>query len=153
MKNTIGFIRVRKRKLSRGWYGGTASASYDIVRAVRVNGEPRHKFVLGLGTQENSNGDWNMVGFWVQAIQRMKKHGIRKASREQFILACVRKGARLPTKAQCESFRAFHSVTARDLGKAEMPELLALIQTSRLRTTGKRGRTSRRRKTFPRACG
>jgi hypothetical protein len=67
MVTTVGFIRVRKRKLkpkyrwhtpSRGRYAGISrkveipdssveSVSYDLVRAVRINGKPRHKFVLG----------------------------------------------------------------------------------------------------------
>jgi hypothetical protein len=146
MKNTIGFIRVRKRKLSRGWYGGTASASYDIVRAVRINGKPRHKFVLGLGTQENSDGTANVVSFWPKAIHRMKKHGIRRSKREQFILACVRKGARLPTKVECERQWAFNRTwnIRCDYGRAEMRELLALIQTNRPHRTTLRHRVTSR---------
>jgi hypothetical protein len=44
---SIGFIRVHRRKLAGRNYGRhTSSASYDLVRAVRVDGKPRHKFVL-----------------------------------------------------------------------------------------------------------
>ena len=72
MKKPIGFIRVRKRKLSPPrtyWERPTASASYDIVRAVRVNGQPTHKFVLGLGSQpDNERAN---VWFWTDAIRRM----------------------------------------------------------------------------------
>jgi len=57
----LGFVRVRKRKLKGGhadWRDyresrgllATASASFDLVRAVRANGKPRHKFVFGLGS-------------------------------------------------------------------------------------------------------
>src|SRR5262245_29783500 len=59
---TIGFIRTRKRKIKGGhpdWREyralngklATTSISFDLVRAVRVNGKPRHEFVLGFGSQ------------------------------------------------------------------------------------------------------
>jgi hypothetical protein len=108
----VGFIRVRKRKLkgghpeSRGWRarGGvlaTASTSFDLVRAVRVNGKPRHEFILGLGSQKNvqPNGyGW----FWVRVIWRMTKHGLSEHQRQRLFAEMVRKGAQLPTIAQCE---------------------------------------------------
>jgi hypothetical protein len=49
--DNVGFIRVRRRSLTPYWeHSATASASYDIVRAVRIDGKPRHVFVLGLGS-------------------------------------------------------------------------------------------------------
>jgi hypothetical protein len=64
------FIRVRKRRL-KGMASGnikhglylwgrapaSCSTSFDLVRAVRINGNPRHVFVLGLGSQKNTDGD------------------------------------------------------------------------------------------------
>src|SRR5262245_33360533 len=44
--DTAMFVRVRKRQLLK--FG--ASASYEIVRGVRVNGKPTQKFLLGLGS-------------------------------------------------------------------------------------------------------
>jgi len=98
MKNTIGFIRVRRRTTKRG-----EAANYEIVRAVRVNGVSRHKFVLGLGTFYQSYPVW----FWMDAIERMSKHGLSKAQRGYFAAACVRKGARLPTRAECKEREEF----------------------------------------------
>jgi uncharacterized coiled-coil protein SlyX len=43
----------RARTLTREGAMATASASFDIVRAVRVGGKPRHVFVLGLGSQKD----------------------------------------------------------------------------------------------------
>ena len=73
--DTIGFIRVRKRKIKGGhaeWRdyhaaNGTlaeTSASFDLVRAVRVNGKPRHEFVLGLGSQKNVLWASKLAWFW-----------------------------------------------------------------------------------------
>lgn len=58
----LGFIRLRKRSLKgydpswreyRPGVRATASTSFDLVRAVRVDGKPRHDFVLGLGSIKN----------------------------------------------------------------------------------------------------
>jgi hypothetical protein len=57
----LGFVRVRKRALkgghpsSRTWRRAAdtvagAGTTFDVVRAIRVNGKPRQKYVLGLGT-------------------------------------------------------------------------------------------------------
>jgi hypothetical protein len=98
----FGFIRVRKRVLKGGHpmhrYGPTASMSFDIVRAVRIDGEPRHEFVLGLGSQQSPPARWsNTVYFWRGAISRMAEYGIPKAERSRLIADMIRKGARLPT--------------------------------------------------------
>jgi hypothetical protein len=94
-----GFIRIRKRALHPKWRGqATASMSFDLVRAERVNGKPRHKFVLGLGSQQSKPRYWSdNVNFWTKAILRMTRHGIPPAQRSRLIAEMVRKGARLPT--------------------------------------------------------
>ena len=94
--NTLGFIRVRKRKLKGGhasvrslpvFYGAraTASESYDLVRAVRVDGKPRHVFVLGLGSLKTPERDErNEIGqFWLLAIGRMVRHGLTDDQRQR----------------------------------------------------------------------
>jgi hypothetical protein len=85
--DALGFIRVRKRKLKGGhpqWRAcrtrtGTLqshSSSFDLVKAVRVNGKPRHQFVLGLGSQKNVDR-WHELGwFWSRAIRKMIRHGL-----------------------------------------------------------------------------
>jgi hypothetical protein len=98
-----GFIRVRKRKL-KGL--AASSMSFDLVRALRVNGKPRHEFVLGLGSQKDADHDWALCQFWVHAIQRMAKRGLAEDRRQRLIAEMVRKGARVPTIAQCEKFAA-----------------------------------------------
>jgi hypothetical protein len=112
--DAIGFIRVRKRSLKGGhpdhrrYRSGlgklqTGSMSFDLVRAMRVNGKPRHEFVLGLGSQKNV--DWRdneITHFWARAVRRMIDHGLVEHQRQRLIAEMVRKGARLPPRAQCE---------------------------------------------------
>ena len=81
----LGFVRVRKRTLkgghpsSRAWRRdadiATSAASFEVVRAVRVNGKPRHKFVLGLGSWKNATRANDLVAFWIRAVGNMKLHG------------------------------------------------------------------------------
>jgi hypothetical protein len=40
------------------------------MRAVRINGQPRHKFVLGLGSQKDYERR-GTVNFWVRAMRRI----------------------------------------------------------------------------------
>ena len=101
---TTGFIRVRRRKLkpkyewytpSRGMYAGISRKreipnsavevlNYDLVRAVRINGQPRHKFVLGFGSPASaSNGMGERRGitfFWMHSFDRMEEHGFPRAT-------------------------------------------------------------------------
>lgn len=113
--DVIGFIRVRKRKLKGGhpsvrtfpsFYGqrATSSTSFDLVRAVRVGGKPRHEFLLGLGSQKNidRHGRHDLCWFWSSAVRWMVKHGLAEDQCRRLIAEMVRKGARLPTIAQCE---------------------------------------------------
>ena len=95
--DAIGFIRVRRRKLKAGPPGtwraaATTSLSFDLVRAVRVNGQPRHKFVLGLGSQKNI--ERNLDRWWACAIGRMTRHGLTELQQQRLIDEMIRKGAR-----------------------------------------------------------
>ena len=61
-----GYIRVRWRTSLRP--GGIGSASYDLVRAVQIDGKPRHKYVLGLGSLKDERperGKHSLTDFWV----------------------------------------------------------------------------------------
>jgi hypothetical protein len=69
---------------------------------VRVNGKPRHKFVLGLGSLKDYERDSNVGWFWVKALWRMIRHGLDENQRQRLFAEMVRKGAQLPTAAQCE---------------------------------------------------
>jgi hypothetical protein len=111
--DALGFIRVRKRKLKGGhadWRAAraaqgilaTTSMSFDLVRAERVNGKPRHVFVLGLGSQKDVEREYKLVQFWPFAVYRMMRHGLTEPQRERLIVEMLRKGARLPTSAQVE---------------------------------------------------
>jgi hypothetical protein len=86
---SFGFVRVRKRKLmgAGGWLGGLAmsSASFDVVMAVRVDGKPRHKFVLSFGSQKDTDRKDNidLFWFWVHATDRMIRHGLTRAQRQR----------------------------------------------------------------------
>lgn len=113
--DTIGFIRVRKRKLKGGhpaWReyreaeGSVAvsATSYDLVRAVRVNGKPRHQFIIGFGSQKGVERYRSAVlTFWTRVVSRMLKHGLTEPQCQRLLAEMVRKGARLPTVADCES--------------------------------------------------
>jgi hypothetical protein len=97
----VGFIRVRRRTLTPYWeHSATASASYDIVKAVRVGGKPRHRFVLGLGSLKNV--ERGRTHFWNRAVGSMVRHGLSEEQRRYFLAAMVRKGARLPTREEYE---------------------------------------------------
>jgi hypothetical protein len=122
---TVGFIRVRKRKLkpkyrwytpSTGRYAGISrkvqipdstveSVSYDLVRAVRINGEPRHKFVLGFG---NFTSRWNksVEPFWVRSFSKIERHGFTKDQRFEIAEKLKRKGIPLPTVKECKEAKA-----------------------------------------------
>jgi hypothetical protein len=112
--NDAGFIRVRKRKLKGGhpdlrtWRlregrAAIASTSFDLVRAVRVNGKPRHKFVLGLGSLKSYERG-SIVWFWVRVVWRLTKHGFDADQRRRLAAEMVRKGARLPMADECRAY-------------------------------------------------
>ena len=97
--DATGFVRVSHRRLKR-----TTSASFDLVRAFRINGKPRHEFVLGLGSQKDndpSGASW----FWLCAIHRMKWHGLSEPQRHRLIAEMVRKGAQLPDERDKSAWR------------------------------------------------
>lgn len=105
--NYSGFVRVRKRALKGGhfpeWRKHRASMSFDLVRAVRVDGKPRHKFVLGLGSQKDVEEiDSAICWFWARAVRRMIGHGLSESQRFRLVAEMVRKGARLPTIEECQ---------------------------------------------------
>ena len=109
--DAIGFIRVRKRPLKvTGWRYCRdlipQSWSFDLVRAVRVGGKPRHHFVLGLASQKQNDRHTDNVWFWERAIFRMTRHGLSGQRRQHLIAEMVRKGARLPSVEKCEKFVA-----------------------------------------------
>jgi hypothetical protein len=83
-------------------HSATASASYDIVKAVRIDGKPRHKFVLGLGSQKNDRN--GRPDFWCSAVERMTRHGLTEEQRRYFVEAMVRKGAEFPTREDYDLF-------------------------------------------------
>ena len=110
--DTIGFIRARHRKIkggprhllnrrARNGTLATKSTSFDLVRAVRVNGKPRHQFVLGLGSQKDFE-QYCTESFWRKAIYRLNKQGLDKWQRKRLLIQMVRKGAKLPRLEECE---------------------------------------------------
>jgi hypothetical protein len=119
--DAIGFIRVRKRKL-KGVIAD-ASLSFDLVRAVRIDGKPGHEFVLGLGSQKNHERRC-LVLFWACAINRMKRHGLTAPQRQRLAAEMIRKGARLPTVEQCRGRQDWDYVAA------VTPELLSIIEAA-----------------------
>jgi hypothetical protein len=122
---TIGFVRVRRRVLKGGNYRdiyytkrayagrATASTSYDIVRAERVDGKPRHRFVLGLGSLKEPRirdpeddprirdhyyvREVNLPRFWANAFRRMRLYGLDESQRRHIANQMLHKGAPLPT--------------------------------------------------------
>jgi hypothetical protein len=126
--DTAGFIRVRKRELKGGhplWRTrATASRSFDLVRAVRVNGKPRHLFVLGLGSQKSAaRGDLEIARFWGRAVARMTAHGLEEHQRRRLIDEMIRKGALAPRPEHCERARTMMPPTQR----AGLDEILPLM--------------------------
>src|SRR6266496_2424969 len=114
--DTIGFIRVRRRHLKGGhpevranprYYRpqATISVSFDLVRAVRVGGKPRHEFVLGLGSQKNIEHNGH-CWFWASAVGRMTRHGLHEPQRHRLVAEMIRKGAQVPSVAECEQHMA-----------------------------------------------
>jgi hypothetical protein len=109
---TIGFVRVRKRKLKGGhpdWRRYRAarsvltlsSASYDLVKAERVNGMPRHKFILGLGSLKERPRENDVIWFWARAFQSMRRHGLTKQQGHHVASALARKGVDRITPEHC----------------------------------------------------
>lgn len=120
---TVGFIRVRKRRLKDKWRwrqnskgnwrkvrdknAPTESRSYDLVRAVRINGEPRHKFVLGFGSPVSKyvSVRRGITLFWARSFYRMTRHGFSKDQRFHVAEKLKRKGIPLPTVKECREER------------------------------------------------
>lgn len=100
--SSVGFVRVRRRKLKGGngsWSrvrAPKASASYDIVKAERVNGKPRHRFVLGLGSLKDKPHNNDLEWFWIWAFQKMSRYGLTKEQSHRIAIKIANKGASLP---------------------------------------------------------
>jgi hypothetical protein len=62
------------------------------VRAVRVDGKPRHVFALGLGSLKDVETSGRRAYFWQHAVERMVAHGLSERRRAHLIAAMVRKG-------------------------------------------------------------
>jgi hypothetical protein len=110
-----GFVRVRRRTLKGGhpdWreyrrrHGclHTTSCSFDLVQAVRLNGKPRQRFLLGLGSIKDSEREGRLVNFWLQVIFRLGKSGFKPKRRRLILAQMARKGAPLPSVAACNEF-------------------------------------------------
>ena len=78
--------------------------SFDLVKAVRIDGKPRHKFVLGLGSQKDGVTGRMAAHMLLIAIARMKAHGLNEAQRRALLAELIRKGARRPTVADAEGW-------------------------------------------------
>jgi hypothetical protein len=111
--NDACFIRVRHRKLKGG--GGDpgwreymieqgeralVSASYDVVRAVRIDGKPRQKFLCGLGSIKQDKRH-NALSWWRGAICRMMRAGFNPEQRRRIIIQAAAKGVPLPSRDDC----------------------------------------------------
>jgi|SRR5262249_23080501 len=140
MKATIGFVRVRKRKLTGKqrehiWRNGkyshsirkTASVSYDLVRAVRVNGKPRHKFVMTLGSQKNTLEGYGLAEFWMSFfLHTQRDHGLSKNQCWDIARKMVAKGARLPTLDWCKHYKK--TLPPNSVRAAPINEAIAFIK-------------------------
>ena len=63
----------------------------DLVRAVWIDGKPRHKFALGLGSLKDerpSRGKHSLPVFWIKAVTRMKRYGFDEAERRRIADGC-----------------------------------------------------------------
>jgi hypothetical protein len=81
-----------------------ASMSFDLVKAVRVDGKPRNKFVLGLGSQKDGVTGRIAAHLLLIAISRMKRHGLNETQRRLLLSEMIRKGARRPTITEVEGW-------------------------------------------------
>jgi hypothetical protein len=115
---SLGFIRVRHRTFASRYPVKVGSASYDLVRAVRIDGKPRHKFVLSLGSLKDERPlryKHSLTYFWIEAMARMKRHGLNEPERRQIADALVRKGVDLPSLEECQWHKMVHRWSAEPL--------------------------------------
>jgi len=90
------FIRLRHRRNLKGV--ATASASYDVVETVRVDGKPRHRFLLGLGSLKQPHDEHDLMRFWLHAIARMNRSNLDNKQCRNLMHGLVRKG--VPTNGR-----------------------------------------------------
>jgi hypothetical protein len=145
------FIRVRRRALKGGhpeWRAYrkrhgclvTASASYDVVHAVRINGKPRHQFVFGLGSLKQPPLRFDLLRFWICALARMCDHGLSLTQCQRLTAELIRKGAPEPTANLYEEYAARRSpfgevVTVRKLLTSDPTLDLDAMREERRRAT------------------
>ena len=79
------------------------SLTFELVRAVRIDGKPRQQFLLSLGSLRYQRGS-KLVWFWVHAIILMRRGGLDLHQRRNLGDQIHRKGAPLPTAAECDEF-------------------------------------------------
>ena len=105
---SIGGAKAKRSGGSTTKYipSSTESGSYDLVRAVRINGQPRHKFVLGFGSPVGSRLGQSPIEFWMRVLRSTKGHGFTKAQQSQIIEQLKRKGIPLPTLEECKKRKA-----------------------------------------------
>jgi hypothetical protein len=96
------FIRLRHRRNLKGV--ATASASYDVVETVRVDGKPRHKFVLGLGSLKQPSTEHVVRWFWINAVNRMLHSNLSNQQCLDLMRDLASKAVPAPTAEQCEEF-------------------------------------------------
>jgi hypothetical protein len=133
------FVRVRKRKLKgadgdwRAYARGpvpTSAMSFDLVRAVRVDGKPRHKVLLGLGSQKDvEHRHRSQAVFWYAAFRAMEWHGLDIEQRRRVAEEMIRKGARRPSADHCETYSMVNALPGfpdAPTHPEHKPELLAL---------------------------
>ena len=93
--------------------------SFDVVRAARVNGKPRHQFVFGIGSIKNRMEKRDLAWFWLQALWRMKRAGLDAEQRRALADEMRRKGATALTADQWRSHFGDDKRTQK-----EFPEIL-----------------------------
>ncbi len=81
----IGFVCVRRRRLK----DGGEAVTFDLKRSMRVDGKPRHEFVMTLGSQRS---DRDHAGFLVRVNERMARRGLDQAQRRRVIADRIKKG-------------------------------------------------------------
>src|SRR4051812_39730797 len=106
------FIRIRHRRLKGGHPDmrayrramgtlSTQSASYDIVRAVRIDGKPRHQFVCGMGSIRPDVSERDLARFWIGALRNLRRAGFNEEQRRKAVAMTHQKGVPLPPREAC----------------------------------------------------
>lgn len=139
--NDAMFVRVRRRKIKGGhpdWREyrrrtgnlAEASASFDVVKAVRINGQPRQKFLCGLGSlKDEQHSDWKLCHFWHRALCRMVLAGFDADQRLRVMEMAARKSVPLPGPESVEKFaERQESHDGMFSGVKTIPDLVAFLK-------------------------